>query len=271
MDALAPLDLDGRYDAGHEVFRPPENLDATIWRYLDFTKLVSLLDTGRLFFAATSSFDDPFEGSYPIPSLVARARFFERNFDDPEPPHGFLTMTRNLRRFVYASCWNLSEHESAALWGLYAPLLGGVAIRSTFRRLTEAITSPEAAGQGTRENVFVGTVRYTDYEDGLIPEENLLFPFVHKRQSFEFESELRALIVRFLMPTGLDEGSNAVDYEEAAPIGCAVAVDLTRLIEAIHISPAAPAWFARLVASVAARYRCEAPVRQSGLSAEPVF
>lgn len=32
MDALAPIDLDGRYDADHEVFSPPEDLDATIWR-----------------------------------------------------------------------------------------------------------------------------------------------------------------------------------------------------------------------------------------------
>ena len=119
--------------------------------------------------------------------------------------------------------------------------------------------------------MFLGAVRYTDYEEGLIPEENMLFPFVHKRRSFEFESELRALIVRFPIPTGPGDKSAPVDFEEAAPSGCSVAVDLSRLIAAIHVSPAAPVWFARLVESVAARYRCEAPVRQSGLNADPIF
>ncbi|HEY3491435.1 MAG TPA: hypothetical protein VGK43_00685, partial [Solirubrobacterales bacterium] len=45
-----PRDVVCRHEP-HEVFVPPENPDATIWRYLDFTKLISLIDTGRLFFA----------------------------------------------------------------------------------------------------------------------------------------------------------------------------------------------------------------------------
>jgi hypothetical protein len=267
VDALDPIELDGRYDAEHEVFSPPEDPHATIWRYLDFTKFVSLFDSERLFFAATSSFEDPFEGSYPVPNLAARARFFERNFTDPVPPAGYLVTTKNLPRFVFASCWNLSPRESAAFWGLYAPPRGGVAIRSTFRRLTEAMTDSVSSGSGGRENVLAGTVEYIDYDEGLIPEDNLLFPFVHKRQSYEFESEVRALIVRF--PTPAEDG--AVDFEGPAPSGCAVSVDLVKLIEAIHISPGAPPWFARLVGSVVERYGCEAPVRQSDLSAEPVF
>ena len=29
--------------ADHEVFRPPENPEVPIWRYMDFTKFVSML------------------------------------------------------------------------------------------------------------------------------------------------------------------------------------------------------------------------------------
>ena len=35
--------------------------DTKLWRYQDFSKFVSLLDSGKLFFTRADSFDDPFE------------------------------------------------------------------------------------------------------------------------------------------------------------------------------------------------------------------
>ena len=35
----------------HPIFIQPENENVKVWRYMDFTKFVSLIDAGRLFFS----------------------------------------------------------------------------------------------------------------------------------------------------------------------------------------------------------------------------
>ena len=37
--------------------------DATLWRYIDFTKLVSFLEDQTIFFARADKLGDPFEGA----------------------------------------------------------------------------------------------------------------------------------------------------------------------------------------------------------------
>jgi len=54
------------------VFSPPRNPSARIWRYMDFTKYVSLLDTGSLYFARSDKLEDPFEGSIARANLRLR-------------------------------------------------------------------------------------------------------------------------------------------------------------------------------------------------------
>jgi len=46
--------------------------DAKIWRYMDFSKLVSMLEDKALFFARADAFEDAFEGSYPLANVKAR-------------------------------------------------------------------------------------------------------------------------------------------------------------------------------------------------------
>src|SRR3954466_4331681 len=52
-------------DANEPVFVGPEDPDGFIWRYMDFTKFVDLLDSKRLFFSRGDLLGDPFECSYP--------------------------------------------------------------------------------------------------------------------------------------------------------------------------------------------------------------
>ena len=47
-----------------QLFSPPQNLQIKIWRYMDFTKFVSMLENKGIFFPSLAMFDDPFEGSY---------------------------------------------------------------------------------------------------------------------------------------------------------------------------------------------------------------
>ena len=56
----------------HPVFRQPDEPTIKVWRYMDFTKLVSLIDSRRLYFARVDLLGDPFEGSWPKINVAAR-------------------------------------------------------------------------------------------------------------------------------------------------------------------------------------------------------
>jgi hypothetical protein len=121
----------------HPCFEPPKDENVKIWRYLDFTKLVSLIDSRSLFFSRLDTFDDPFEGSYTKINVVARSivpsgipdEFKENYLKMNEGRSGF---NRNWPKFNFASCWHMNEHESAAMWKLYLKSDEGIAIQSTF-------------------------------------------------------------------------------------------------------------------------------------------
>jgi len=57
----------------HPAIKTPP-AETVLWRYLDFTKFVSMLDSSSLFFTRCDLFDDPFEGSYPNRFIHSRVR-----------------------------------------------------------------------------------------------------------------------------------------------------------------------------------------------------
>ena len=134
----------GSQAAPYTLFMPPTNLDVPVWRYMDFTKFVSMLENGALFLPMLAKLDDPFEGSY------ARGNEALRPLVHRHMPNAFdLTageMVLRLREFVAASCWHGNEQESAAMWRLYAQSNEAVCIQSTFRKLREAIGSMAQVG-----------------------------------------------------------------------------------------------------------------------------
>lgn len=261
-----------RYEE-HPLFEPPADRNAIIWRYIDFTKLVSLLDSRSLFFARADMLGDEFEGSYSQANVQMRPEIYK----DKIPAEHLIRMTQMteaMRRHTYVNCWNLSDYENAALWGLYVPQQGGVAIRSTFRRLTECFIPAEEDPErpSTAHSIYVGQVRYADYERDWIPEGNTLWPFVHKRRSFGFESELRAVIQH--LPTVADataEGGQRIDLSIDSPRGLNIPVDLDVLVEDILVSPTAQTWFSDLVTGVCDRYGLDKDVIASGLADRPVY
>ena len=272
MDRVKVLKVDVERREREPFVLPPDPY-ATIWRYLDFTKFVSLLATSELFFAPTSTFEDQCEGSYAPSNIAAREQYWA-SFgaeDAVSMAASHAELARELPRWVFANCWSVSDVESAAFWNLYAPPSGGVAIRSSLQRLADCFDAGNSS-ERSPDPLYLGMVSYLDFEKDLIPESDLLYPFVHKRRSFEFESELRAVIPHF--PETDDPDGRVGSYElqeNRPPAGLTVPVDLFWLIEAIYVSPFAPSWFFELVSSVVDQYGCGGEVIQSSLSDAPVF
>ena len=98
----------------HPTFSPPPD-DAVLWRYMDFTKFVSLLEKQALFFARADKLEDPFEGYLPGMNRAAARRFHEGH---PDQLQTMFNRMKECPRFMLINCWHKGDHESAAMWKL---------------------------------------------------------------------------------------------------------------------------------------------------------
>ena len=238
----------------HPVFTPPSNPNAMIWRYMDFTRYVAMLETGSLFFSRADRLDDPFEGTLSRQTMAAwldLVRHHNLPDDFVDTPRRF---ARAFRRHTFLNCWHLAEYESAAMWRLYSKTDEAIAVQSTFARLQEVL--PEKA--------HVGLVRYVDYDSFVIPQGNTMWPFLFKRRSFEHEREVRAVI----QEAPLRNNEIDLDFEPTAT-GKLVPVDLSGLIDTLYVAPLTPDWYLDLVVNVTKRYRFGHAVRRSRLQEDP--
>jgi hypothetical protein len=160
----------------HPSFKHPSNPEIKIWRYMDLSKFV---------FAAADRLGDPFEGSTTKLQYEFREYALAHRHDDPslsfwriisdERLRDFFTKEAERKRrwpsFCYINSWHMNEHESAAMWRLYSKSDEAICIQTTFKRLAEQLPDYVSAGE----------VNYIDYETGIIPEGNILTPFLCKR------------------------------------------------------------------------------------------
>jgi hypothetical protein len=242
----------------HPCFRQPENKKLRLWRYTDFTKFVSLIASKKLFFRRSDLLDDPFEGSYSKANVALRPHVYK---DIPKDKlDSMLSQMSNfskwVREWTYINCWHANEHESAAMWKLYAQTNESVAIETDYQTLADTLP----------DNVFLGLVNYIDYDTEWLPEGNTFYPFTHKRKSFEHEREVRAVVQE--VPTnesGIHTGlKNSLS-------GIQINIDVSMLVKCVHVSPTSPDWFHGLVGVTAKQFGFMFEVRKSNLYSGPVF
>ncbi len=224
----------------HDCFEAPDDESVSIWRYMDFAKFVSLLDRNELFFAKSTKFEDPYEGLFPDATLDD-ARFLAEKSGENSFSHftafEMPKISKFLKECMFLNCWHMSECESVAMWKLYSKdKTTGISIKSSFKKLKTCFTE-------TKYDVHIGVVKYGK-ED--VPTENIFRPYLHKRKSFEYEKEIRAVVL-FHEETELINGSSIKPLDDN---GIYVSVSLDTLIDEIHVSPHSPKWFEDLVKSV---------------------
>lgn len=236
----------------HEAYLPPAT-NCTLWRYMDFTKLVSLLETRELYFTRADNFEDPYEGV--LPRMTVEAIRSQKEIG-PEGSKSALEGIAAMRKSFFVNCWCANDHESAAMWRLFLKSDEGVAIRTTHSALASVLE---------QSSLSVGTtmVRYVDYDRDVIPATNLFYMIGHKRLSFSHESELRAIIWSF----------EDVNKTQIPADATSVTVDIApeELISAVHVSPFAPSWFGQLVEQILHRYGLTVPVERSSLYDRPAY
>lgn len=254
------------------VYYPQETslpkLETKLWRYQDFAKFVSLLDSRKLFFTRADSFEDPFEGARGFNfqkdaiydkmksflTIKVWAAFKDRGIEKPTEAEfdeeltveleAFMNEQEEKRKQYFISCWHSNERESEGMWKLYTTAMNqGVAIQTTAERLCRSIYHDEFE---------IAEVNYVSFSEPLKEEKT---PIWYKRDAFAHENEVRVVIKDQM-------------HKET---GILVDVDLDILIENVYVSPTAPAWLADLVESVMLKYGISKPVKYSHLNDKPVY
>ena len=247
-----------------------------LWRYMDFTKFIHLLETCTLYFPRVDQFDDPYEGALGvkvneetwIESEVARRRtWFKANAsvlkltEDDIEKLSVMTLDQLRARFSrwrninYVSCWHMSECESEAMWKLYAGNnKNSISIQTTFEHLFNALPIDF--------NGDFGAVKYINYKEYNAGDMGMsIHPFNslwYKRESFAHEKEFRIKI---------EDMTAAVPHK----LGMNIKVDLQMLVQGIYVSPWADSYFYDLVMRVLERYGLRIHVSRSEMLEEPLL
>lgn len=225
-----------------------------LWRYMSFKKFRWLLENQLLYQACVSRFEDPFEGSLPIKTKME----FEKQFNKLYPSSNLKRIEEKreyLRDTSYASCWSLRESESEAFWKIYCKGNDSITIKTTYGKLEKYASS---------EFDIIGKVKYINYNTDSFELWSPATPFMHKRDAFDFESEVR--IITIYMPT-------ADEFISTFPDKMVIKVPIEELIDRIVIHPSSPENFIDFVKYSVSKYseKLVDKVTKSKLVGDPIF
>lgn len=267
----------------HEAFDAP-NWKKTIWRYISIPQLISILDGSALYFNRADKFDDPFEGTLPKKNIEELdSELGDEMLPEEAEVVGFLTKedvwweNPNIRtqisiyqKISYINCWHVKEHESVSMWEANSVSNSGVVIKSKAEALRNAF---DAYGQ---HDIYIGKVNYIDFQHESIPETNILRTYNYKRQGFDHENELRAVLIKppvdnYPHLDDVSHGDRVTLQWDSQPTGQFVKVLIERLIDEIRPHPNAPPWHKEILETLVNEFDYQISVRESSLSAVPSY
>ncbi|MEN2414840.1 DUF2971 domain-containing protein [Flavobacterium mesophilum] len=220
----------------------PEDPDTVVWKYLDLSKFLDLLLSKKLFMSRSDKFEDQYEGTFSEPTYEEIKKLA---VDNPD----FITYYKTHREKVAISSWHINEYESFAMWQIFTQNSEGLAIQSTIGRLQKALKPENNFDQ------YIGEVNYIDYKKEYIPFDDLFFPFLFKRKSFQYEREVRIIT---------DTSHSTLKLND----GLKINVDINQLIEKIYIHPKSENWYKKLVIELVERLDFGFEIEKSDLESD---
>jgi hypothetical protein len=220
----------------------PNDPNTIVWKYLDLSKFLDLLLSRQLFMSRSDKFEDQYEGTFSEPTYEEIKKLSENN---PE----FLKYYKSQREKVAISSWHINEYESFAMWQIFTQNSEGLAIQSTIERLQNALEVE------TYYKQYIGEVNYIDYKKEYIPFEDMFFPFLFKRKSFQYEREIR--VISDVSALGLE-----IDN------GLKIQIVINQLIEKVYIHPKSENWYKKLVIELVRKLGYDFEIEKSDLESD---
>jgi hypothetical protein len=244
----------------------PPISDDPLWRYMDFPKLVDLLQTRSLFFSRLENMEDPLEGHHPRAYYETMSNVEVTYHGSPPPPdfQAFLLNKDKLmvpihKRYTCINCWHQNKSESDAMWNLYSRDGKGIAIKSSAKRLRASFLNED------QHKVSLGKVHYTDYKN---PHTGHFIPMagLQKDSSYQHENEVRAII------WSKDVDGRTLEEMKTMKIskGHHIEVKLESLIEELYLSPHADEFHKEIIKKLLQKYDLKVSLKASDYRTVPM-
>ncbi len=218
---------------------------AVVWRYFKFERLVAILKTQSLWFSRPFRFEDQWEGLFP-PSYLRRTRQYADacgvSFEEFDRDFRMRLLRHRYAHFV--NCWHLSDHESDAMWKLYALAKTGIAIQSTVGDVNECLR-PHNSGR---------VIYYDPSHDVRSPTIFGPHDILCKRNSFSWEQEYRFWFDDEELLERIEAGMEFRE-EDLSPGRPVDITDMQRLMKKILVAPGASDEFIEQARAACAEHR----------------
>ena len=255
-----------RHSFSKRPYEIPKN-ETVLWRFMDFTKFISLISTQTLFFTRADRFEDPFEGAKGVKKNKNKWNkhylgFFEQAYKNPPEGVNFNKSDSEIKKEAkrllkeldnggksdkqrtFINCWHENPFESEAMWKLYTiNMTEGIAIQTTYGKLYQAL--------GRNPSISIGRVNYIDYSQQFA---GINESFWFKRKSFEHEKEVRAIYK---------------DFKAENEYGIPMKVNVGTLIHTMYLSPTAQDWFVKVVKDTMEKFELKKRINRSSMIIEP--
>lgn len=168
-----------------------DNLDIPIYRIFSYDRFEELIKNKELVLVKPSMWDDPYENFF----LKTRV----------DIGNGEVATLEYLENSWYGQCWTENE-DTDAMWRIYSHKKDGIKVRTTARKLFNAILNPSDRFASLK--FFMGKVEYKNKVDIINFMQNITFSEISsggqndkfakllcvKRTEFLHENEIRILV-----------------------------------------------------------------------------
>lgn len=245
----------------HSNIAEPNHAD-TIMRYMPMWKILDIVRTKQLPFCRADLFSDEYEG---IPTKKNEDLWI-KGWHPTEGKYAYgPSHLKNLKRWLYLSCWSLNNDESEAMWKLYTARNDGVLLKTNYGKLKSTFSSSQFH--------LIGVVKYIDHrsEEAWDLEGdyfNDLIPFFHKRSALKHEHELRILIDR---APGGKIGGRAVNEPNDKLVDRLIGFDVNQSINEVITTPFSDETYYETVKDALQKYGVTRPITPSTIYTTDFF
>jgi hypothetical protein len=217
-----------------------------LWRYMNLSKFVSLIEKNALWLSRADTFRDKHEGRFPDEMKKIIEKAYEGfGEDDTSVVKDADDFQDYLLKNTFLSCWHKNDEENMVMWEIYGRDNKALAIQTTVEAMKNSVDSSDLSGHSLILKSV--TYRQTDEIPGVLRYEDCFFI---KRPHFSFEEEVRISLDTY----------SSYSPTKNNPYGHELSVSINRLIEKILIHPDSADRFTDVINSITKRYKVHAPV-----------
>lgn len=133
-------------------FKLPSH-DTKIWRFIDFTKFVSILTKNSLYFPRADMLGDPFEGTFTEATIKKTVTEIRTPEDKMSLQKAIIETPQFWKILNFVSCWHRNDFEPDSMWKSYTSNNQSVAIQTTVGNFKKCF-------EKTKHDVMIGEVEF---------------------------------------------------------------------------------------------------------------